>query len=398
MDWLWGACPLTLGWAILVTLLYTQITILAVTLYLHRAMAHRACDLNIGLSHFFRFWLWLTTSMLTNQWVAIHRYHHAKVESSLDPHSPQVYGIWTLIFKGAWLYTQAARQADVIEQYSQGTPNDWIERRLYQPYQSLGIVLMLLFNVICFGWVGLLIWGLQMIWIPLHAAGIINGIGHYWGYRNFESRDCSRNILPWGVWIGGEELHNNHHAFPDSARFSVRWYEFDVGYSVLKLLAWVGLARIKRLPPVFSEKSLTSCQNKIDLWKCLMANRLSMLDHYYNQVLAPTYRIQLSKTRGLAGNQLKLIGRWLRQSRSILTKEDDQSLSLVLTQSKPLMKAKAYYDQLEQICFGRKKNHQEMLAALKSWCQEARASGVESLQLYAAWLERCCFSTHIALG
>jgi stearoyl-CoA desaturase (delta-9 desaturase) len=230
---------------ILYTLVMVQITIVAVTLYLHRSQAHRSLEFHPLLGHFFRFWLWLTTGMVTKQWVAIHRKHHRFTEQEGDPHSPHVYGIGQVVFKGAGLYHTASKDSQMVEQYGAGTPNDWIEQHLYTPHSRAGIMLMLLINVALFGAWGLLVWGIQMLWIPLWAAGFINGIGHWWGYRNGETRDSSRNILPWAIWVGGEELHNNHHLEPANPKLSRKWFEFDIGWMWFKIFEFVKLAKVR---------------------------------------------------------------------------------------------------------------------------------------------------------
>ena len=230
---------------IIYTLVVTHITIICVTLFLHRSQAHRAIIFHSILSHFMRFWLWLTTGMVTKQWVAIHRKHHRYSDIEGDPHTPHVYGILHVLFKGAFLYHAASKDKDMVNTYGVGTPADWMELHLYQPHSRLGIGLLLLLSVFLFGWWGLLIWGIQMIWIPFWAAGVINGIGHWIGYRNGETKDYSRNISPWGIVIGGEELHNNHHLDPASARLSKNWYEFDIGWMWLSIFRFFKLARLK---------------------------------------------------------------------------------------------------------------------------------------------------------
>lgn len=229
---------------ILYTLIVTHITILAVTLYLHRSQAHRAVLFHTAINHFFRFWLWLTTGMNTKEWVAVHRKHHQASDTQEDPHSPAIYGIWRVLFGGAFLYVQAKRRPEVMK-LGVGTPDDWIERKIYTPHPILGIILMLSIDLVLFGPLGLVVWGIQMIWIPFHAAGIINGLAHWWGYRNYDVKDTSRNLLPWGIWIGGEELHNNHHGDGTSAKFSKKWYEFDIGWMYIRLLSMLGLAQVR---------------------------------------------------------------------------------------------------------------------------------------------------------
>lgn len=231
---------------ILYTIILTHITIVCVTLYLHRGQAHKGITFNPIVSHFMRLWLWLTTGMVTKQWVAIHRKHHRFTEQEGDPHSPHVYGIYNVLFKGALLYHTASKDTDMVNQYGVGTPDDWIERNLYSKYSRLGITLLLLLNLLWFSWWGLLIWGIQMIWIPFWAAGVVNGIGHWWGYRNGQTKDRSKNISPFGIIIGGEELHNNHHLEPANPKLSKKWFEFDMGWMWLSVLRTFGLAKLTR--------------------------------------------------------------------------------------------------------------------------------------------------------
>ena len=231
---------------LLYTLVMTQITIACVTLYLHRSQAHRSVEFHPWIAHFMRFWLWLTTGMITKQWVAIHRKHHRFSDEAGDPHSPHVFGIWQVFTQGALLYHEASKDTDMVSAYGVGTPADWVEHNLYTPHSRLGIGILLLFNIWLFGWIGALIWGIQMIWIPFWAAGVINGLAHWWGYRNGQTRDQSRNIFPWGIIIGGDELHNNHHLDPGNAKLSKRWFEFDLGWLYIRLLAMVNLAKIRR--------------------------------------------------------------------------------------------------------------------------------------------------------
>jgi stearoyl-CoA desaturase (delta-9 desaturase) len=230
---------------IIATLVMVQITIACVTLYLHRSQAHRAVTFHPAIAHFMRFWLWLTTSMNTAEWVAVHRKHHQKSDQPGDPHSPQIFGIWTVLFKGAFLYHQASKDRAMVKQLSIGTPDDWIEQNLYSAYNKLGILLMLIIDLSLFGLWGWLVWGIQMIWIPFWAAGVVNGLSHWWGYRNTDTKDTSRNLCPVAIWIGGEELHNNHHADGTSAKFSQKWYEFDIGWFYIKLLEKLKLATLR---------------------------------------------------------------------------------------------------------------------------------------------------------
>jgi stearoyl-CoA desaturase (delta-9 desaturase) len=230
---------------IISALVLTHLTIICVTLYLHRSQAHRAVEFHPVVAHAMRFWLWLTTGMVTKQWVAVHRKHHRFCEQPEDPHSPRQVGLWQVVFGGALLYHAASKDKNMVDTYGRGTPDDWIERKLYTPHSRLGIGLCLVLDLAVFGCIGAIVWLVQMLWIPLHAAGIINGIGHYWGYRNANTKDTSTNILPWGIWIGGEELHNNHHANPASPKLSSKLWEFDIGWMYIKLLQSLRLATVK---------------------------------------------------------------------------------------------------------------------------------------------------------
>ena len=280
-------------WAYIgVTLLLTHITIAAVTIFLHRHQAHRSLTLHPLVSHFFRFWLWLTTGMVTKEWVAVHRKHHAKCETPDDPHSPQTRGLAKVLFMGLSLYTAECQNSETVATYGKGTPNDRIENKLYARFRYLGLAVMLVVDALLFGWIGLIIFAVQMLWIPFWAAGVINGIGHYWGYRNFETRDASRNILPIGLLIGGEELHNNHHAYRQSARLSNKWWEFDVGWLYIRLLELIGLARVERAAPT---TKFVPTKNVVDIEtvKAVIRNRFHILKLYGAQVIRPLIQIEL---------------------------------------------------------------------------------------------------------
>jgi len=231
--------------SLIYTLVVTHLTIICVTLYLHRSQAHRGVEFHTVVSHLMRFWLWMTTGQITRQWVAVHRKHHRFTEQDGDPHSPHVFGFWRVLFKGAFLYHSASKDTEMVAQYGAGTPDDWVEQNLYSKHSRLGIMLMLLIDIVLFGWWGFVVWGIQMIWIPFWAAGVVNGLGHWWGYRNGETKDQSRNISPWGILIGGECLHNNHHLEPGNPRLSRRWFEFDIGWLYIRLLCILGLARLR---------------------------------------------------------------------------------------------------------------------------------------------------------
>jgi stearoyl-CoA desaturase (Delta-9 desaturase) len=374
-------------WGDLIALLVmTQITIFSVTLYLHRCQAHRALELHPIVSHFFRFWLWLTTGMVTKEWAAIHRKHHAKVETNEDPHSPQAKGIKTVFFEGAELYRLEAKNLETMDRYGEGTPDDWIERHLYTRHQSLGITLMLLIDLALFGMIGLSIWAIQMAWIPFFAAGVVNGIGHYWGYRNYESKDASRNIFPIGFFIGGEELHNNHHAYATSAKFSTKWWEFDIGWSMIRLLQVFRLAKPKRVVP-----KLKSLPNKTNIdtetLKALIINRLQILSSYSRDVVLPALREE-KKRAGKAGRSL------LTRAKTVLIRDDSilkashkVRLANVLENFQSLQVVYQFRMKLQDIWGRTTASQKELLDALQEWCQQAEETGIETLRQFAARLK-----------
>ena len=374
-------------WGYLAVLaVFTQLTIFSVTLYLHRCQAHRALELHPIVSHFFRFWLWLTTGMVTKEWAAIHRKHHAKVETHEDPHSPVTRGIKKVFFEGAELYRAESKIKETMERYGEGTPDDWIERHVYSRHSVMGVVLMFIINVSLFGLIGVSMWAMQMAWIPLMAAGVVNGIGHYWGYRNFESKDASRNILPWGFIIGGEELHNNHHAYATSAKFSAKWYEFDIGWGVIQLLSVFGLAKAKRVipkPKMLSDK--TSIDS--DTLKALITYRFEVMSRYTRDVVMPALREE-RKRAGAAGTTL------LRRAKTALVREEfimqaPQSalLAKILENFQSLKVVYQFRMKLQAIWSRSTASQKELLDALHEWCQQAEATGSETLKRFAARLK-----------
>lgn len=371
---------------IVVTLVFTQITIAAVTIYLHRCQAHRALDLHPIVSHFFRFWLWMTTGMVTKAWAAIHRKHHAKVETADDPHSPQVKGIKTVFLQGAELYRKEARNKETLDRYGEGTPDDWIERKVYTPHSAMGITLMLIINVLLFGPLGLTIWAIQMIWIPFFAAGIVNGVGHYWGYRNFECADAARNIIPWGIFIGGEELHNNHHTFGTSAKFSVKWYEVDVGWYLIRLFQLFGLAKPKRVPP-----SAKRIQGKttvdVDTLKALLAYRFQVLSHYSKDVIIPVLKEERRRAGAAGHAMLGHVRKLLIRDTSLIDQAGRQNLEGVLAKHHSLDVVYQFRLKLQSIWAKSTASQKELLEALQEWCKQAEASGVEALREFVAHLK-----------
>lgn len=373
-------------WAyIVVTLTLTHITIASVTIFLHRHQAHRALDLHPAISHFFRFWLWLTTGMVTREWTAVHRKHHARVEGPEDPHSPRQYGIRRVLFRGANLYRQEARKMETLEKYGHGAPDDWLERHLYAPRNGLGIIVMALIDVTLFGAIGLLIWAVQMVWIPFWAAGVINGIGHYWGYRNYEVTDTSTNIVPWGILIGGEELHNNHHTHASSAKFSSKWWEFDVGWMYIQVLSVFGLAHVKKVAP---KAVLNPHKQHIDLEtvKAVIAIRFQVMARFAHEVVHRVHREELQKANRLDKESWTL----LKRARRLLTREvaliDEDSrrwLQEALERNGTLHTVYAMKERLQDIWRRSAASQAELRQALEDWCHQAEATHVHALREFA---------------
>jgi len=367
---------------VLVILGLTHITIAAVTLYLHRHQAHHAIDLHPVISHFFRFWLWLTTAMITREWVAIHRKHHARVETSDDPHSPQTRGIAKVLFEGAELYKQEAQNQDTLKSFGHDTPEDWIERNLYTRHRNFGIVLMLLIDFALFGFIGITIWAVQMIWIPFFAAGVINGIGHWGGYRNFESPDASTNIVPWGILIGGEELHNNHHAFASSAKFSSRWWEIDLGWSYIRFLNLMGLARVRKVAP----KLLVDRQKPevdVDTVRAVIANRLHIMSRYARVVVTRVYREEKTKANVATRKLLKRGKQLITRPETRMDAKARIRLEELLRQNHAMQIVYDFGQRLQAIWTEKTATQESLLHSLREWCEEAEATGIEALQEFA---------------
>jgi stearoyl-CoA desaturase (delta-9 desaturase) len=380
LPW-WGAVLLTLG--------LTHITIASVTIFLHRHQAHRALELHPAVSHFFRFWLWLTTGMVTREWAAIHRKHHAKVETPDDPHSPQVKGIARVLFLGAFLYNRESRNSGTIEKYGFGTPDDWVERNVYTRFNWLGIVLMLAIDVALFGALtGFLIWGVQMLWIPFWAAGVINGIGHYWGYRNYEVADASRNIFPWGILIGGEELHNNHHTYASSAKLSSRPWEFDIGWFYIRLMEIVGLAQVKKLAPqVRISAAKTHCD--MDTVRAVIRNRFQVMARFSRDVLKTMARDELrraDKKDRESWALLKRARRLMTREAALLDERRQQWLARLLERYTNLRTAYSMKTGLQAIWERSAETQDHLAQALEEWCHQAEATGIRALREFARTL------------
>jgi stearoyl-CoA desaturase (delta-9 desaturase) len=362
-------------------LVMTHITIAGVTIYLHRHSAHRALDLHPIPAHFFRFWLWLTTGMLTKTWTAIHRKHHAKCETVEDPHSPQIVGIRKVLLEGAELYRQEGRNKETLEKYGHGTPDDWLERHVYC-HDRYGIGTMLVINVLLFGPVGLTIWSVQMLWIPLLAAGVINGLGHFWGYRNFQSEDTSTNISPWGILIGGEELHNNHHAYASSARLSNRWYEFDIGWLYIRILETLGLAHVKKVAPkLVLDRSKTTCD--FETLQSVITHRYEVVAKYAAS-LRNTCAAEIQRLKEQAGNvDGTLVKRWLHVDKSALPVAEQAQRDELLSHSRVLETVYTMRDELAQVWGRSTASKEQLVKQLEDWCRRAEASGIEALENFS---------------
>ena len=365
---------------VLFTLGMTHVTMLSVTIFLHRHQAHRALDLHPVASHFFRFWLWLTTGQVTKEWASIHRKHHAKCEQPDDPHSPHVYGIKTVLLQGYELYRKEAQNKETLARFGHGTPNDWIERHLYSAYSYVGVALMLLIDLALFGVAGLAVWAVQMAWTPVMAAGIVNGAAHFWGYRNFEAPDASTNISPWGILIAGEELHNNHHTYPTSAKLSVKPYEFDIGWMYISLLQRVGLAKVKKIPPRLALGSLRPVADEHTL-EALIQNRYELMAGYARGMRqALRAEVEALKARSADASVLKAAQHWLHRDTEKVPAAVAAHLAVVRAASPVLDKMVLMREELRQLWLNRSHTREQLAADLQAWCQRAEASGIATLQ------------------
>jgi len=375
---------------VLATLALTHVTIAAVTIFLHRSQAHRAVDLHPAVSHFFRFWLWLTSGMVTKEWVAIHRKHHAKCETPEDPHSPQTRGLKKVFWEGSELYRAEAKVAETLEKYGHGTPDDWLERNVYSGHSAAGIWLMMAIDLVLFGPIGLTIWAVQMAWIPVTAAGIINGVGHYWGYRNFACEDASTNIMPWGILIGGEELHNNHHAYGTSARLSNKWYEFDIGWLYIKLMSYLGLATIRKVAPTVKWQSAKPLCD-LDTLQAIITHRYDVMTRFMRSVREDS---AAEITRLKAGAKLpqnwslNSFRSWLNKEPAELAAADKAELDTLLGQSERLQTVYRMRQELAAIWSRSTASREQLLEQLQGWCKHAEDSGIQSLKDFSVRL-RC---------
>lgn len=373
-----------LGWSwtamVIYLLVVTHITIVSVTLFLHRCQAHRALDLHPILSHFFRFWLFMTTGQDTKAWAAIHRKHHAKCETAEDPHSPVMLGLKKVLTEGAELYRYEAKNEETLTRYGTGTPDDWMERKIYHPHSAKGIFVLLAINVFLFGVPGIAIWGLQMAWIPFFAAGIVNGVAHALGYRNFESPDASTNLIPWGLFIGGEELHNNHHAYPSSARFAMKWWEVDIGWMYVCLFRALGLAKVRRVAKITKQSPMTEWQ--VNTLTALLHHRFEVMTRYTREVLIPYGRELPVKDYGVWKKVRGILG---RPAMSI-SAADRELLKGFLAEHTPIERVYAMKERLQEIWDKTTASPKELLEALQAWSKEAESLGIESLNRFVEGL------------
>ncbi|MBU6258617.1 MAG: fatty acid desaturase [Burkholderiales bacterium] len=387
VDWLAHGLLTASWWQVLLyTLVTTHITIVCVTVFLHRAQAHRALDLHAIPAHFFRFWLWVGTGMMTKDFVAVHRKHHAKCETVEDPHSPQTRGLKALLLTGVELYRAEAANPETLAKYGKGTPDDWLERNVYSRYTWQGVGLMMVLDLALFGAIGLTVWAVQMAWIPVMATGIINGIGHYWGYRNFEAPDASTNVIPWGILIGGEELHNNHHTYPTSARFSIKRYEFDIGWVYIRALEALGLAHVKKTPPKLELGVQRVADDKT--LEALIANRYEVMARYATDVKrAVAAELERLKAQGAQNS-----ARWrnMRLARAWLHRDDDRipsgvkpGLEQALGDTPTLAKLVAMREELRALWTRTGVSAEQLVADLQVWCRKAETSGIAALQEFS---------------
>jgi stearoyl-CoA desaturase (delta-9 desaturase) len=390
-----GLLPLPWWGYVLVTLALTHITIACVTIYLHRHSAHRALDLAPPVSQLFRFWLWLTTGIVTKEWTSIHRKHHAKCETGEDPHSPQTRGLRTVFWRGYELYRAEARNLETLEKYGKGTPADWIERNLYSRFSWHGVALMLAIDLVLFGSIGLTIWAVQMVWIPVTAAGVINGVGHYWGYRNFSTADASTNIVPWGILIGGEELHNNHHAYGASAKLSSRWYEFDLGWVYIRALAALRLARVRKVAPRLHVAPTARPVPDFATLQAVIEHRYTVVAAYARS-LRRTCASELDALRERVGRSelpevpsLRRLKWWLAsEGRMKLPEGERITLAKAMENSKALQTIYAMRKDLDHLWERSTESREQLLARLQDWCRRAETSGIPSLAQFSLQLRR----------
>ena len=386
LNWLaYGTWHLS-GWQlVLFTLAMTHVTIAAVTIYLHRNQAHRSLDLHWLPAHFFRFWLWLTTGMTTKAWASIHRKHHAKCETEEDPHSPQVFGIKKVFWQGAELYGVEAANEETLRKFGHGTPDDWIERNIYSRFTWQGVGLMLIIDLALFGAIGATVWAVQMMWIPVTAAGVINGIGHFWGYRNFEAPDASTNISPWGILIGGEELHNNHHTYPTSAKLSVKPYEFDIGWLYIRVLETLGLATVKKIPPKLHYADAKPVADEKTL-EALIANRYEVMAGFATQLKMALKQEVASLPKLPTDAVLLAAKRWMHRDEVQVPEQFRALLAQARAALPDVDTMVRMREELRQLWLNTHATQAQLALDLQAWCKRAEESGIAALRDFSLQL------------
>jgi stearoyl-CoA desaturase (delta-9 desaturase) len=388
INWLANGLSGMAWWqVVLYTLVTTHITIASVTIFLHRSQAHRALDLGPIPSHFFRLWLWMMTGMVTKEWVAIHRKHHAKCETEEDPHSPQTRGIKKVLLEGSELYREEAKNQQTLAKFGHGTPDDWMERNVYSRFTWQGVGITLILDLVLFGAIGAAVWAVQMLWIPITAAGIINGIGHWWGYRNFEASDASRNVSPWGIIIGGEELHNNHHTYPTSAKLSVKPYEFDIGWVYIRGLEMLGWAKVRKTVPQLKLGKVKPVADSQTL-EAVIANRYEVMAKYAKH-LRDACREELARLKAEGAQntakwkEMSLAKRWLHRDEDKIPSDVKTQVANACAQNAGLTKLVAMREELRQIWTRTNVSAEQLVADLQAWCKKAEESGIAALQEFA---------------
>lgn len=382
LDFLYGFLNLSFWGYALITFVMVQFTFMGVTLYLHRDAAHRSLNLHPALRHIFRFWLWMSSGIVTREWVAVHRKHHARCETPEDPHSPVIFGLKKVLLEGAELYQAVARDPEVQQKFGRGTPNDWMERNVYSKHRNLGIILMVVTDLVLFGVPGIIILSIQMLAIPVMAAGVINGLGHHTGYRNFECPDAATNIVPWGIIVAGEELHNNHHAFPSSAKFSIRKWEFDMGWVYIRIFQALGLAEVIRVAPA---PEIVPSRKHIDLEtvRAVIVNRMHVLRAYTKTVMIPVFKQEL---QAASGNISRRVKKLLVREPVLLDSQAKSKLREVLENNQALNTVHEFRERLRVLWSGANMSNEKLLQHLKDWIAQAEASRIKALQDFAASL------------
>jgi stearoyl-CoA desaturase (delta-9 desaturase) len=379
LDWLSnGLLDLSATGVVVFTLVVTHVTIVSVTVYLHRHAAHRSVELHPVLQEFFRFWVWLTTGMITRQWAAIHRKHHAVCETEEDPHSPQIQGLKKIFWQGAEVYRAATEKPEIVARFGAGLPDDWVDRNIYQRFTFLGIALVLITDVALLGVIGITVWAVQMLWIPVFAAGVVNGIGHYWGYRNFECSDAATNILPWGILIGGEELHNNHHTYPNSAKLSQKAWEFDIGWLWIRLFEILGLAKARSTGPLV-EKIEGKSTLDIDTAWAVLNDRFRIMANYAEDVVAPLVEQEYRRADEATRNLFKKGKKILCREESLVDAAGKNRIAELIEHSADIKVIYEFRLRLLEVWAKRGASADELLGALKQWCVDAEATGIQVL-------------------